>query len=103
MIEQGRRDSNPRPTVLETAALPTELRPWATPIVAPCLARHRRLAHVQRRALGVLFCTIAVALVAVAVAALVGAGREARGWIVAVAALAIAAWLGSVGLSALRR
>jgi hypothetical protein len=26
--EQGRRDSNPRPTVLETAALPTELRPW---------------------------------------------------------------------------
>ena len=24
---QGRRDSNPRPTVLETAALPTELRP----------------------------------------------------------------------------
>ena len=25
--EQGRRDSNPRPTVLETAALPTELRP----------------------------------------------------------------------------
>src|SRR6476661_1560735 len=26
--QQGRRDSNPRPTVLETAALPTELRPW---------------------------------------------------------------------------
>src|SRR5438128_7512477 len=26
--EQGRRDSNPRPTLLETAALPTELRPW---------------------------------------------------------------------------
>ena len=25
--QQGRRDSNPRPTVLETAALPTELRP----------------------------------------------------------------------------
>ena len=32
--EQGRRDSNPRPTVLETAALPTELRPWARRIVA---------------------------------------------------------------------
>jgi hypothetical protein len=31
---QGRRDSNPRPTVLETAALPTELRPWAEMIVA---------------------------------------------------------------------
>jgi hypothetical protein len=25
---QGRQDSNPRPTVLETAALPTELRPY---------------------------------------------------------------------------
>jgi hypothetical protein len=57
----------------------------------------------QRRALGLLFCTIAAALVAVAIAALVGAGGEARGWIVAVAALAIAAWLGSVGVSALRR
>src|SRR3954471_13834025 len=33
--KQGRRDSNPRPTVLETAALPTELRPWARRIVAP--------------------------------------------------------------------
>src|SRR3954471_13791377 len=32
--KQGRRDSNPRPTVLETAALPTELRPWARRIVA---------------------------------------------------------------------
>ena len=31
---QGRRDSNPRPTVLETAALPTELRPWVRRIVA---------------------------------------------------------------------
>ena len=26
-VWQGRRDSNPRPAVLETAALPTELRP----------------------------------------------------------------------------
>jgi hypothetical protein len=52
--------------------------------------------------LGVLFCLIAAALVAIAAAALVGAGREARGWIVAIAALALAGWLGSVGLSALR-
>jgi hypothetical protein len=58
---------------------------------------------VQRRALGVLFCGLAVALVATAVAALVGAGDEARGWIVAVAALALAGWLGSVGISAFRR
>jgi hypothetical protein len=58
---------------------------------------------VQRRALGVLFCVIAAALVATAAAALVGAGGEAKGWIVAVAAVAIAGWLGSVGISALRR
>jgi hypothetical protein len=58
---------------------------------------------VQRRALGLLFCGLAVALVVTAVAALVGAGGEARGWIVAVAAVALAAWLGSMGVSTLRR
>jgi hypothetical protein len=58
---------------------------------------------VQRRALGVLFCVLATALVATAVAALVGAGDEPRGWIIAVAAVAIAGWLGSVGIGALRR
>ena len=57
----------------------------------------------QRRALGVLFCVLAAGLIAVAVAALVGAGGEARGWIIAIAALALAGWLGSAGLSALRR
>jgi hypothetical protein len=57
---------------------------------------------VQRRVLGGLFCLIAAALIAIAAAALVGAGGQARGWIVAIAALALAGWLGSVGLSALR-
>jgi hypothetical protein len=57
---------------------------------------------VQRRVLGVLFCALAAALIATAVAALVGAGGQARGWIVAIAALALAGWLGSLGLSALR-
>jgi hypothetical protein len=58
---------------------------------------------VQRRVLGVLFCALAAALVALAVAAIAGAGGEARGWIVAIAALALAGWRGSLGLSALRR
>jgi hypothetical protein len=58
---------------------------------------------VQRLVLGVLFCALAAGLVALAVAAIAGAGGEARGWIVAIAALALAGWLGSVGLSALRR
>ena len=56
----------------------------------------------QRRALGFLFCGLAVALIVTAAAALVGAGKEARGWIVAIAALALAGWLGSLGLSAFR-
>ena len=56
----------------------------------------------QRRALGFLFCVLAVALIVTAAAALVGAGKEARGWIVAIAALALAGWLGSLGLSAFR-
>ncbi|EDX23055.1 hypothetical protein SSAG_02846 [Streptomyces sp. Mg1] len=30
-MEQGRRDSNPQPLVLETSALPIELRPFAFP------------------------------------------------------------------------
>jgi hypothetical protein len=58
---------------------------------------------VQRRALGVLFSVIAAALIGIAIAALVGAGGQAKGWVVAVAALAVAGWLGSVGISALRR
>jgi hypothetical protein len=58
---------------------------------------------VQRRALAVLFCGLAAALLAVAAAAIVGAGDSAAGWIVAVAAVALAGWLGSAGLSAFRR
>jgi len=57
---------------------------------------------VQRRALGILFCGLAAALIVTAAAALLGAGTEAKGWIVAVAALALAGWLGSLALSAFR-
>ena len=57
----------------------------------------------QRRALAALFCGIAVALLAVAASAIAGAGDGARGWIIAAAALALAGWLGSVGVSTLRR
>jgi len=55
---------------------------------------------VQRRALGGLFAVLAAAFVMVAVAA---TGHGVRGWLVTVAAAAIAAWLGSLALSALRR
>jgi hypothetical protein len=56
---------------------------------------------VQRRALGLLFAGISVVLVGVAVAALVGAHGGAR-WVIAFGALALAAWMGSSALQALR-
>jgi hypothetical protein len=55
---------------------------------------------VQRRALGLLFAALAAVLAATAAAAL---GHGARGWIVAVAALAVAAWLASLAYGAFRR
>jgi hypothetical protein len=58
---------------------------------------------VQRRALGLLFAGLAAVLAAVAAAAFAGAGGGARGWIVGVAALAIAGWLASLALAAFRR
>ena len=61
------------------------------------------LAHVQRHALGILFAAIAAVLAAIAAAALVGAGGDAKGWVVAVAAVALACWLGSLSVSAFRR
>jgi hypothetical protein len=57
---------------------------------------------VQRRALGVLFSLLTVALLGVAAAALAGAHGAAR-WVIAFAALALAAWLGSTALSILRK
>jgi hypothetical protein len=55
---------------------------------------------VQRRALGILFTALAAGFVLVAVAA---TGHGARGWLIAVAAAAIAVWMGSFALSAFRR
>ena len=53
----------------------------------------------QHRALGLLFTVLAAAFVLVAVAA---TGHGVRGWIIAVAALALAVWLASMALSAFR-
>jgi hypothetical protein len=57
----------------------------------------------QRNALGVLFAVLAAVLAAVAAAALVGAGDRPVGWIVALAALAIAGWLASISVASFRR
>jgi hypothetical protein len=56
----------------------------------------------QRRALGILFTTLAALLLAAAAAALIGAGHDARRWIVGLAALAVAWWLGSLAFASLR-
>jgi hypothetical protein len=57
---------------------------------------------VQRRALGLLFSVLCLALVGIAVAALVGAHGAAR-WVIPAAAAALAAWLASLALSATKR
>jgi hypothetical protein len=57
---------------------------------------------VQRHALGLLFGALAVIFAATAVAAFVGAGDTAKGWVIAAAALALAGWLGSLALSVFR-
>jgi fructose-1,6-bisphosphatase/sedoheptulose 1,7-bisphosphatase-like protein len=59
-------------------------------------------ARVQRHALGFLFGTLAVVFAGTAVAAFVGAGDSPKGWVVAAAALALAAWLGSLAVAAFR-
>jgi hypothetical protein len=58
---------------------------------------------VQRHALGFLFATLAVVFAATAVWAILGAGNSPKGWVVALAALALATWLGSLAGSVFRR
>jgi hypothetical protein len=58
---------------------------------------------VQRRALGLLFLTLALVLAAVAVWAAVGAGGDVRRWVVAMASIALAGWLASLASGAFRR
>jgi hypothetical protein len=58
---------------------------------------------VQKRALGVLFLGIAAALVATAVAAFLASGGGGGRYVVAATALVLGAWMGSLGLSTLRR
>jgi hypothetical protein len=57
----------------------------------------------QRRALGLLFLTLALVLAGIALWAAVGAGGDVRRWVVAVAAIALAGWLGSLAPGAFRR
>jgi hypothetical protein len=57
---------------------------------------------VQRQALGLLFVTLAAIFAATAIWAVLDAGNSAKGWVVGLASLALAAWLGSLALTAFR-
>jgi hypothetical protein len=56
----------------------------------------------QRRALGALFALLAVGFLGIAFAAVYGASRQGVGWAIALAAVALALWLGSLAYRALR-
>ena len=91
-MRQGRQDSNLRPTVLETAALPAELRPSASGRIVALAAMLS-----QRRALGLLFLILTLGFAAIAIAA----GREGV-WVIAFAAAALGGWMATMSLRLLR-
>jgi hypothetical protein len=55
---------------------------------------------VHRRALGLLFAVLAVGLLAIAVLSALEGGRA---WVIALSAAALGAWMGTLGIRALRR
>jgi hypothetical protein len=56
----------------------------------------------QRRVLGALFLLLALGMAGIAFAAAYGAHNAAAGWVIALAAAALAVWLASLALRALR-
>ena len=94
---QGRQDSNLQPPVLETGALPIELRPSGA--ARDCIRGSSGIIRAMGGfGLAALFSVLTVALAGIAY----GAATAGR-WVIAVAAAVIAAWMGSLALSVLRR
>jgi hypothetical protein len=56
----------------------------------------------QRRALGALFALLAIGFVGIAFAAVYGARNVGAGWVIALAAVALAIWFASMAYRALR-
>jgi len=56
----------------------------------------------QRRALGALFALLAVGFAGIAFAAAYGSRNAGAGWVIALAAVALAVWLASMAYRALR-
>ena len=81
---QGRQDSNLEPPVLETGALPIELRPSA----------RGHCTGVRRRPLGALFAVLAV--VSFVLVGLYAADAGGAAWVIAVAAVFLGVWMGEL-------
>jgi hypothetical protein len=56
----------------------------------------------QRRALGALFALLSIGFAGIAFAAAYGARHEMAGWAIVLAAVALAVWLASMAIRALR-
>jgi hypothetical protein len=56
----------------------------------------------QRRALGALFALLAIGFAGMAFAAAYGASNVGAGWVIALAAVALAVWFASMAYRALR-
>ena len=83
---------------METAALPTELRPW---VEGEWYREPSGTIHpVQRRLLGLLFAALALSLGLIAVFSALEGGSA---WVIALAAAALALWLGDLARRALIR
>jgi len=90
---------NLQPPVLETGALPIELRPWVAEANGTAGSEWHHHG-VQRRLLGILFALLAAGLGVIAVFS----AREGGGaWVIALAAAALALWLGDLARRALMR
>ena len=70
---------------------------WYRGMVPPSRRPYTR--RMQRRALGLLFAVLAAGLGAIAVFSALAGGRA---WVLALAAAALAVWMGSLALRALR-
>ena len=86
---QGRQDSNLEPPVLETGALPVELRPSA----------RRHCTGVRRRPLGALFAVLATGFLLLG---LYAADQGGVFWVIAAAAVFLGVWMGELALKLLR-
>jgi hypothetical protein len=88
VLRQGRQDSNLQPPVLETGALPVELRPYVNDSTG-----------VRRRPLGALFLVLAAGFAGIG---FIAAREGGRAWVIAIAAGALAVWMGELAFRALR-